>query len=148
MINGANCKPSLLTFVMNNFGLLFQRSIKSTILHIKVKRTVKSDWGILKMDYVLNYYMLLIVFLTQILVNCLSFTAKNVDISNLQNLVCGQIWNFLMSVLVFAAMWILKTRGIMINNLNKNTVLSRVKIIVVINRNRIIKRINVVGSPS
>ena len=38
-----NCKPTLKTFVMNNCGLLFQSSIKGTILHIKVKRTVKFD---------------------------------------------------------------------------------------------------------
>ena len=46
---------------------------------------------------VLNYFMHFDLFLINILLNCLSFTAKSVDISNSQNLVCGQIWTFLKS---------------------------------------------------
>ena len=44
--------------------------------------------------------MLFGLFMTYILVNCILYTAKSVNISNPQNLVCGQIRTFLMSALL------------------------------------------------
>ena len=67
---------------------------------IKKSKEKLKGLGNNKTRVVLNYYMLFNFFLTHILVNCLEFTAKIADISNPQNLVCGQIWTFFMSELV------------------------------------------------
>ena len=82
------CKPSLRTYFRKKCGLLFQSSKKTQIVSQKLKdqSKVTRKW---QANMILNFCM--------VLVNRILYMAKRVNISKLQNWVCGQIQAFLMS---------------------------------------------------